>query len=319
MTTSIRLFDTDQPNGFDNLQVDVRRLYETHPLTQKDASRGLWTDRVYSLHAAPYLPLSARRAAWNVLRRTGMDISWFDRFRRYWGRTLGGRPMWGVEDFYFLRNIYRLQFQRSREVPADADATSHLEVWQQPAVLSHLFHSVYKEKLFHQLDTLRLLRHARRPVRRLIEFGCGAAPVCTSLFEFHRPKNMTVYLADIETVSFHYAAWKFAEFPNVQPIPLLPQNDFRLTLDQPVDAICCLAVFEHLNAPIETIKTFHRLLAPGGVLVFDYIKSDAQGLDTTQGLSQRKEVMQYVREHFEVVHGRLDEEESIGLTAAIVK
>jgi SAM-dependent methyltransferase len=160
---------------------------------------------------------------------------------------------------------------------------------------------------------------ARRPVRRALEFGCGVAPVCTTHFEFHRSREIDFYLADIETVSFHYAAWKFAEFSNVLPIALSPENDFRLDLQEPLDAIFCLAVFEHLNQPLDTITAFHRQLAPGGVLIFDYIKSDAQGLDTAQGLEQRKSVIGYIRENFALLHGRLNEDDSMGLTVITPK
>jgi hypothetical protein len=319
MPSHASVLDDETPNGFDCLRIDVRQLFATHPLTQKDPKRGLWGTPFEPCYSTPLAPVRFRRMLWSLLRRTKLDQSWFTRFRRYWSKVLGGRPLWGVEDFYFLRNVYRMRFQRTGGLPADASAATHLEVWQDPAVLCHLFHSVYKEELFHCLHALELLSLARRPVRRALEFGCGAAPICTSFFEFHRTRKIDFFLADIEAVSFHYAAWKFGEFPNVFPVALTPENEFSLDLPEPLDAIFCLAVFEHLNRPIDTVAAFHRLLAPGGVLIFDYIISEAQGLDTAQGLRERSAVMRYLRENFQVLHGRLDEEKSIGLTVVTPK
>jgi SAM-dependent methyltransferase len=178
---------------------------------------------------------------------------------------------------------------------------------------------VYKEMLHHQLGVLQHLRHARGPVRRLLEYGCGVAPVTTSYVEFCPLHDRRILLADIEAISFHYARWKFAEFAEIQPVSLLPEKNFALTVDEPLDAIFCLAVFEHLNQPLETIKAFHRALRPGGVLIFDYIRSEADGLDTTQGLRERAEVMRYLAEHFHIRHGKLDAENSITLTVASPK
>ncbi len=52
----------------------------------------------------------------------------------------------------------------------------------------------------------------------------------------------------------------------------------------------------------------------GGLLFFDYVKSDATGLDTIPGRDQRLAVFTYVRNNFEILHGSLNEDRSIGLT-----
>jgi 2-polyprenyl-3-methyl-5-hydroxy-6-metoxy-1,4-benzoquinol methylase len=308
-----------QPNRFDNLHVDAAQLFRTFPPHRDESVAKVWCGQLARFYSTSFLPLPERHAIWSLLRRLDLDQAWFERFRIYWGRVLGGRPLWGVQDFHFLRSIYRMRFQRGRNLPELAAASAHLDAWQQPPLLSHLFHSVYKESLFTTLDLLAHLRRARRPVRRLLEFGCGTGPVATSVCEFFRPAGMTLLLADIETVSFHYAAWKFASFPNVRPIRLRPEDEFQLQLDEPVDAIFCMTVFEHLNNPLETIASFRRLLNPGGVLVFDYIKSEAMGLDSSRGLADRAEVLGFIGRNFKVLHGRLDPERSIGTTVVLAK
>jgi 2-polyprenyl-3-methyl-5-hydroxy-6-metoxy-1,4-benzoquinol methylase len=115
-------------------------------------------------------------------------------------------------------------------------------------------------------------------------------------------------------VPFHFAAHKLAPFRNVHAVPLRPENSFRYPLAQKFDAIFCMTVLEHLQEPLNVVEHLRTLLAPGGLLFFDYVKSDAAGLDTVAGRDQRPAVLAYVREHFRLLQGSLDDDRSIGLT-----
>jgi len=303
------------PNGFDHLVVDVAALHREFPV-DRPADLGLrWDSAAERLYAAPFLPLELRAKSWHLLRRVRLDLAWFERFRRYWGKVLGGRPLWGVEDFYFLRNVYRMRFQAAT-VPDTSDAAVHLEAWQRPEVISHLFHSVYKESLNHELRVLRTLRELQRgPLRRVLEFGCGSAPITTTLCEFLPPRgDQRIFIADIETIPFHFAAHKLEPFANVRAIPLRPETRFRFPLAEKFDAIFCMTVLEHLQEPLAVIEHLRELLAPGGLLFFDYVKSDATGLDTVAGRDQRAATLAFVRENFRLLRGTLDAERSMGLT-----
>ncbi len=309
------LFFNSPRNGFDNLVVDVAALHREFPV-DRPADLGLaWDSAAERLYAASFLPLEVRAKSWQLLRRVRLDLVWFERFRRYWGRVLGGRPLWGVEDFYFLRNVYRMRFQTAT-VPDTADAGVHLEAWQRPEVISHLFHSVYYESLNHELPVLRALRELQRgPIRKVLEFGCGSAPITTTLCEFMPPRgDLRMWISDIETISFHYAAHKLAPFANVKAVPLRPESRFRFPLGEKFDAIFCMTVLEHLQEPLAVVEHLRDLLAPGGLLFFDYVKSEATGLDTQAGLSQRPATLAFLRENFRVLRGALDEDRSMGLT-----
>jgi 2-polyprenyl-3-methyl-5-hydroxy-6-metoxy-1,4-benzoquinol methylase len=120
--------------------------------------------------------------------------------------------------------------------------------------------------------------------------------------------------SDIQTLAFHYGAYRFRHCSNVIPLLLVPDDDFSLNLSDSVDAIFCITVFEHLNKPLETIKSFYYYLNPNGLLFFDYIKGDGDGLDTLAGVRERNEVLDYVTEHFEVLLGTISKEKSMGLT-----
>lgn len=55
----------------------------------------------------------------------------------------------------------------------------------------------------------------------------------------------------------------------------------------------------------------------GGYFVFDYVKSEAMGLDSKQGLEQRIETLKYIKENLILVRGNLDNiEESVSLCIA---
>lgn len=301
------------PNRLDNLHVEVPALFaadyrETSPQ---------WNSPFQRWYRSRLWPAGWRGKLWTAWHRTGLDQDWFDRAKVYWGRVLGGRPLWGPEDFHFLRNIYRQRFQTAA-VAQDADAAGHLAAWQSPQILGHWFQSVYKEARFHWLPHLQWLRKYAPRARSILEFGCGVAPLATSLFDF-RPdaSRLRIFIADLETVSFHYATWKFGRFPNVIPHPLRAADQFALRLPEKTDAIFCLAVFEHLNAPLETVRQFHEALSPGGVLIFDYIVVDGTGMDTIHGLRERPAVLDFIEKNFRVVHGRLDPAASMGLTVAV--
>jgi SAM-dependent methyltransferase len=160
-----------------------------------------------------------------------------------------------------------------------------------------------------------LLFKYKSNARVIFEFGCATAPIMTSLFEFHpSAKNYKVYISDVKTISFHYAAYKFRQFANVIPILLSTENAFLPILPEPVDVIFCITVFEHLFGPLAVIKTFHQLLAPGGLLFFDYIKAAGDGLDTKQGVEERDAVLDYMSQNFNVLSGAISKDKSMGLT-----
>jgi len=312
---------SQQTNYFDNLAISVRKIYEDHPLGGKlnhQVENGRPSTRriLESVYRWPIIPLVYRRFLCKMMRQINFDLHWFDDFSSYWSRILGGRPLWGVHDFYFLMNLYRVRFQNS-QIPDTGDASIHLQSWQQPELLYQLFHLVYKESMRDHSELLRLMFRYKKKIRSFLEYGCGTAPVTTAFFDFYySSRRVNVYIADIQTIAFHYGAYKFRRRTNVTPVLLLSEDNFQIRLKGQVDAIFCITVFEHLNSPLETAQTFHRSLPLGGLLFFDYIKSDGEGMDTLQGTSERDRVLDFVEDNFEILYGRISKEQSMGLTIA---
>jgi SAM-dependent methyltransferase len=307
-------------NFFDNLIVDVGKLYKEYPFDRKvDAkpkSVPLAQSPFHRIYRNRFIPLKYRRYFYRGARQINLDLTWFQEFRSYWSLVLHGRPLWGVQDFYFLRNLYRVKFQ-DNQVPDTEDPFMHLEAWQQPELTYQLFHQVFKESIGDEIGVLQQLFKYRKNARLLLEFGCATAPITTSLFEFYQPnESRIVYISDIQTLAFHYATYKVRHCANVKPILLAPENNFFPSLNEPIDAVFCMGVFEHLSKPLEIAKLFHQLLAPGGLLLFDYIKGEGEGLDTLAGVRERSGVLDYISENFDILQGTVSKNKSMGMTVA---
>lgn len=293
------------PNQFDNLQVNVPKLYQAWPLEPR-RSLPLPPRRFNFLYRLP-LPLRWRTVSWHLLHRLRLDQTWFDDFRVYWSIVLGGRPLWGPEDFYFLKNWYRVKFQ-SLAVADTAHAEEHLAAWQRPEALYQLLHYVYKGSLYHDAHLVATAKRLAKQFDSFLEFGCGTAPITTAYLTFFSDSARTrIVISDIPTLAFHYAALVLGQQSQVTPIALETSNKFAVPAFEPVDVIFCMTVFEHLNQPLDTVKAFYERLNPRGLLVFDYLKGAGDGLDTMAAVNERDAVVAYVRDNFTVVHGSLEE------------
>lgn len=306
-------------NFFDNLMVDVKKLYEDHPVHMKLEAQlhnsSFTRSPFQKIYRNRFIPINYRNYLWHLLRRANMDLTWLDEFRSYWSAVLNGRPLWSIQDLWFLKNMYRIKFQDC-EVPDTNDAYAFLESWQRPELIYQLLHLVCKESVANEHKIWKHLFMLRKEkIQSVLEFGCGTAPITTSLFEFFEPpKDMQIYISDIQTLAFHYAAYKFRGCQNVVPWLLSPENGFLLRTDRKADVIFCITVLEHLNNPLETVNTFHEILSTKGLLVFDYILSEGEGLDTQRGLYERDNVLNFINRNFEILFGHIKKSVDVGLT-----
>ena len=310
-----------QENSFDNLAIEVSQLYDEHPIEKKEKNAKpnhvsfaqTPFHRVYRNH---FIPIKYRHYAYHALRRINLDLSWFEEFNRYWTSILHGRTFWGIQDLFFLKNLYRLKFQHN-QVPDTDDPYMHLSAWQRPEIMYQLLHLVCREAVSNQVYILKHLQWLKGNITNLtlLEFGCATAPVTASLYEFYKTKpGLKVYISDMQTLAFHYAAYRVRHCSNVIPLLLTPENNFRLEPNDDLDAIFCIAVFEHLNNPMDTIKVFYETLRHNGLLFFDYVKSDGVGMDSKHSKTQRNDVIDFINKNFELVHGNISKDKDMGFT-----
>lgn len=299
-------------NKYDRPRVDPVELFKG-PSTYRILQNPL--QRIYRIG---WIPLKWRALLWRLLTQTHVDLFWFYDFRRYWSECLELRPLWGVEDFYYLRALFRSRFQYL-EV-ADTESTEeHMVPWRRPEMLYFLMQQVYVESKHRDFEILRLFRkhHNGPALFRALEYGSGIAPVTRVFLDFYAKSARAHFvISDLETVAYHYGVCRFSKERNVKSVPLTVSNGLHLpdAFCDPQDVIFCITVFEHLHEPLRVIERFYSLLKPGGLLFFDYIKSDGGGLDTHAGVREREQVLRFVGEKFELLEGHLDAGHNLGLT-----
>jgi 2-polyprenyl-3-methyl-5-hydroxy-6-metoxy-1,4-benzoquinol methylase len=235
---------------------------------------------------------------WDRLVYANAALGWFHEFERYWVGELGLRPI-TPPDFHFLKGVYRQRFQTLVDV---SDANALEEGWRDARSLYLLFHLVMRNALrpLAARDFIAWIPHHGS----VLEFGCGLAPVTSSLTRFYRDRALSMTCADIEHVLFHYVRWKFSGDPSVRTLAIDPGADDPLDQVR-YDTILCMTVLEHVPRPLQTLTCLRAHLKPGGHFIFDYINSEGKGLDSEGGVRERSQALQYIYDHFDIVEGHL--------------
>jgi SAM-dependent methyltransferase len=292
-------------NSYDDFRPDVPRLLAEQDKAARSKPPGARSGEGLGLLGG--LASRVRLAALGGLVLTGwhralmyanLRLGWFEEFQRYWVGELGNRPL-HPHDFYHLYGVYR---QRLQSIAPDLSTdASQLESWRDHRIVYYLFSHAYRQAL----SPLRVQRYARFIPRhgRVAEYGCGTAPIVTALARHYQHLDLELVAADIPHLLFHFMRWRFRDIPYVTTVQILPDDD--AALPGSYDVIFCLETFEHLPRPIAALQHFHTVLKPRGVLVFDYIRSEATFLDTPAGLRDRERALAFVLERFEVVDGEI--------------
>jgi SAM-dependent methyltransferase len=187
--------------------------------------------------------------------------------------------------------------------------------WQRDKNIYILFGQLYSSALYPYRD-LGFLKHYRN--YRILEYGCSHAPYYRAYRQyFFRHIKAVWHLADILNISFLYSQYTYMRDPWVEKfITINTDNLWNPLYDVELkyDVIILTTVLEHVHSPLAVIELLTGYLQPGGLLLFDYIKSDALGLDSAQGLSQRMDTLQYIKQNYTILQGDFTNlEDSIGL------
>ena len=292
-------------NRYDDVRPDVPALLAAQaaalpppdPAARSGDGLGM-TGRLASLARLYGLGLLVRLGLHRRLIYANLRLDWFHEFQRYWVEALGNRPI-HPHDFHHLAGVYR---QKLQSITPDLDTDqAHLESWRDPRIVYYLFGHTYRQAL----QPLHVHHYARfiRSGSRVAEYGCGTAPMLYALARHYRHLNLALVGADIPHLLFHFTRWRFRHDPFVTTVPIEPNDD--APLPGRYDVIFCLEVFEHLPRPLATLEHFAQILQPGGLLIFDYIRSEGEGLDTPAALRDREATLHAIADRFEVVHGRV--------------
>lgn len=280
-------------NKFDSLVVNIQDLHN-----QISSSWGKVSKKKYPLSKWSRFLASRFPELYRSLVDSGFERGWFNEFKEYWEKALGGRPIY-LHDFFFLYDNYRVKFQSSA-VEQDSTAEKFLEAWQLPENVYMAFGTSYK----YALDPLEYKRHEKylraNKGGKILEYGAGYAPVITSMLK----SGLTNYdftAADIDCFTFHNAKYRLTQY-GVKFVDIVPYKPAELPYSD-YDVVFLMTVLEHLPDPVEVVKSITEHMRVGGILVFDYILSEGHGLDTVESVQQRAEVLQFIVKNFDIVEG----------------
>lgn len=292
-------------NLYDQLEVNIDTLHQRFDSDPKMMSR---QNRTSNIITSSLYKLLYKLNIYQKLIDSGIIRGWFTEFQEYWNRVLGGRPLL-FHDFFFLYSSYRTKFAQV-EVKFQANENDFLMSWQRPENIFLIFKEAYLDALspFAYYPYKRYMKKGDK----VLEYGCGSAPIITSLINDNK-KQFEFTLADIPQFTYHFTKWRLRQhgvnFIDMSP-HLLPRfkNDFNL--------IFLTNVLEHLPRPLETVKHLTENLKSNGYLIFDYILGDGAGLDTLESVNDRPHVLDYIKEHYLIVKGSLEQNKSMGTTIA---
>lgn len=301
-------------NFYDDMRVDIaesHRRFAELPGTPRSIRRS----RVRNALRRGLVRLALRLKVHELLVVNGVRRQWFEEFCEYWAAVLGGRPFWATADFFALIHEYRKRQQHTTGL-AWGDADRHIANWQSPAHLYQTLHLAAKQAL-HPLVSPDLWHRVPRRAR-ILEYGCSLAPCYQCYREFYSHLDCDWVLADIPNFPFHYARYRYrndakATYVVIDAGDLVdPLHDAR-----EYDVIIVSAVLEHLAEPRAIAEYLLARLKPGGLFVFDYVKSDGTGLDHPEALAQRTDCLKSILDRVDVIKGRIDDlEQSVGWTIA---
>lgn len=292
-------------NFYDNLQVDIN---SKHIEFNNDKNIGSkiknkrnflrsWLDKILFYFGI-----------YKKLIDSGFYRSWFEEFNDYWTNCLGGRPL-KLHDFFFLHSWYRMKYQNVG-LKSDFTNIEFIQEWQRPENIYSIFGSVYRYALS-PFQYFLFRKYLKRGCK-ILEYGSGVAPITSSLINDGKDSyNFTI--ADIKQFTFHYAKWRLRQF-GVHFLDLSPEK--LPEFSSKFDVIFINEVLEHLPNPLDVLSNLTNYLNDNGCLIFDYVISDATGMDTPQGLEQREKILKFIENNYSIEMGKINYHESMDRTVA---
>lgn len=299
--------DIHHGNRFDDVHIDIEAAHALR-WHERGPDPNLDTRSYYATRAL------RRAGLWEPLVEGGIIRWWFEEFRQYWQSCLGCRPLRGVQDFHYLRGHYRENFQ-GVGVAEGASSKEFRRAWQKKENIYSIFGQVYKYALDPLPGSFHLCRADIDKETSVLEYGSGVGPFSYAALVFGDFTSTSFTLADIRGFRHHYGKWRFQGLDNLISVditnPLSPPD-----LDGAYDIVVLNAVLEHLPNPVEVSKWIYSKMNNGAQLVFDYPRTDGEKLDTKEAVQNRSEVLGFIEENFDILHGTIDYESDMGLTLA---
>jgi SAM-dependent methyltransferase len=131
----------------------------------------------------------------------------------------------------------------------------------------------------------RLVEHVERP--SMLEYGCGSAALTEWLLQRFPRYRFTV--ADIPSTTRDFVEWKQERYSLPYEVVRIDPASGADPLRGSFDLIVCKDVLEHTPNPLDIVGWLVDHLAPGGVLVLDFLVSPG-GENLERAVAQRDAV-----------------------------
>ena len=292
----------EEKNYFDNMGLTVNSLFEQSTKNQFLIVDSRWR-RLLRRYIAGFL---IAIGCYSRLVDAGFIRGWFSEFQNYWMGIHNGRPLY-FHDFHFLLGIYRQRFQAVETLP-NASPREFLDSWQGSTSWYQLFGAVrrFAHEPLHCYHFETWIKNGDR----ILEYGCGIAPIAYSLSRYGRARGLEIDIADIRQINSHFARWRLgslARFIELQPLE-------KVALRETYDVIFLVTVMEHLPDPLTTVTNLLDALKPKGIFIFDYVLSDGDGQDTVESVRDRESVLELIDGRTTLLKGSINYENSMDLT-----
>jgi len=290
-------------NKFDNIKLK-KGFLDSPPKTNSLRKKRYFLERVIKRYLRAIV---IKTKLQRFLIDSGLDYFWFKEFSSYWSKELEGRPL-QLQDFHYLLGSYRSRFQNN-ETTENASVEDFLESYQNDDCIYMLFGAVrrYAYEPFSGFKVEKYLKNNDN----FLEYGCGYAPITEFICRYSNKINIKLYIADINQINNHYARWRLPSEVNF--ISIKPYKDINLD-NNSMNLISLMTVMEHLPDPLKVVKNLTRILKKGGYFIFDYILGDGDGQDTLAAIRERPEVLNFIKENYELIDGKFLNNKSMGTT-----
>ncbi len=299
-------------NYYDNIRLDINASHarmDAANVNKRSIKRSGLVNRVAYLFDG----FLQKYRLLEFLTTSGLRRQWFNDFYSYWTTVLNGRPL-SMMDIGPLLHEYRKRQQYTSEMSWDSP-TKHVQNWQDPSLLYHTLWAARKVGLFPIVGYK--LWPLLKPNMALVEYGCGVAPYYYSYRRYFTHLNCHWLLVDIPNFAFHDAKHLYCHDPDLEFMTIQPSDFTNPLKDKPeLDVVILTTVLEHLDDPTFVVNYLLGHLKVGGILVFDFVMSQGFGLDTPNALAARRECLRLILEQVDLIHGKVNMDESVGLCIA---
>lgn len=230
-----------------------------------------------------------------------LKLDWFYEFKQYLEKELQFRNI-DINDYWFLYGVLRLAQANAEYYPNANSQKQFMLSWTQENISLWLVWHYTLKLALNPLRGFSFIKYVKKGAR-ILEYGCGIAPITNFLIRYFSHKKFTITCADIGTLLFHYARYRLQWCDFIEWVKINDPFDEKPLSGRKFDVIFALATFKHLPKPMAIMKHFYDILDDRGFLIFDYVRSEGKGLDSLAGLIQRDEVIQFVIDNFSIISG----------------